>query len=180
MEFGNKQSFSVEYDLDENYGGVWLYGRFCYWINGDQVGDYNLGTSLRDLLFQMKFIVSDCGNRDGRLLCKLSSEEVFSLLDTSIYGSLDPEGDVGFQLPDIPARFEIKIPVDVFDQWKVYLLECGNRAIMLYKKVDAAGVSAASIPTGLFDSVIKEAYDSLNDLYDKETLKLKSSPSGGF
>jgi hypothetical protein len=50
---GEPSQFAVEYDLNENYGGVWMFGRFCYWCGGQRVGDYEMSTSLRDVLFQL-------------------------------------------------------------------------------------------------------------------------------
>jgi Immunity protein 42 len=32
MEFGDRNSFAIEFDLDEHYEGVWLFGKFSYWI----------------------------------------------------------------------------------------------------------------------------------------------------
>ena len=46
--FGDYYTFAICYELDSNYGRAWLFGKFCYWIGGVQVGDYELGTSLRE------------------------------------------------------------------------------------------------------------------------------------
>lgn len=171
MEFGHRQHFAVQFDLDKNYGGSWLYGKFCYWIIGNQVGDYDLGTSLRDVLFQMKWIVNDCGNRDGEVLCSLSSQDIFSAIDGSLYEDNEDRNAGEIPLPDTPARFEIKIPVDIFDQWKIYLIECDKTARILFKSTTDTDVHVVVIGIGVFDSIIKEVYDSLNKLYDSEVGK---------
>ncbi len=168
MIIGNTNSFAVAYELDENQEGTWLFGKFCYWIDGSQVGNYDLGTSLRDVLFQMKYVVSDCGNRHGEALCKLPPVEAFYRLDAALYeGSVALEFPlVGIPLPDTPARFEIKISVDVFDQWKIYILECEDRATILYKKLDDTDVMVSEIDIGIFDNVIKKVQIDLTVLYD--------------
>ena len=168
MEIGNRKSFAITVDLDQDYGGAWLFGKLCYWIDGIQVGDYQLGTSLRDVLFQMKYIVSDCGNRAGGILCTLPTGEAFYRLDEELFGSNEVEPDAQSQLPDTPARFDITIHVDVFDQWKAYLIECNDKAMILFKNISDPDVKLAHIATGSFDSVIKEVYDYLNDLYKRE------------
>ena len=168
MEFGDKKSFAVELSLDENYNGAWLCGKLCYWINGVQVGDFELGTSLRDVLFQMKWIVHDCGNRHGGILCELRPQDVFSKLDESLYGSSEDQASNDFLLPDSPARFNITLPVDIFDQWKAYLLECGDKSTILFKNIHDMDIKEGVIPTGLFDNVIKEVYEFLNYCYEKE------------
>lgn len=166
MRFGEKKSFAVEFELDESYGGPWLYGKFCYWVNGVQVGDYVLGTSLRDVLFAMKWVVYDCGNRYGGNLCKIPAQEVFFLLDGALYGNEETNSDL--QLPDQPARFEVKIQVDIFDQWKVYLIECDDKATILFKNINDSDVKVATIPTKVFDDAIKGCFDSLTTLYNRE------------
>ena len=168
MEFGDRKTFAVVFELDENHSGAWLYGKFCYWINGVQVGDYELGTSLRDVLLQMKWIVHDCGKRDGGILCALDAQEVFSRLDARLYGENEPVAPDQSQLPHTPARFEITIPVDVFDQWKAFLIECGNDARILFKSIDAAVVKVATIPIGIFDDAITKAFHCLDKLYEAE------------
>jgi immunity protein 42 of polymorphic toxin system len=169
MEFGNRKSFAITVDIDQNYGGAWLYGRLCYWIEGIQVGDYELGTSLRDVLFQMKHIVSDCGNRAGEILCTLHPREAFSRLDEELFGTNEGELYDKSQLLEAPARFDITIHVDVFDQSKAYLIECNDNAIIIFKNTSDADIKVAHIAIGAFDSVIKEVYGYLNDLYSRET-----------
>ena len=58
MLFGDKKKFGIQVELDFQYGGEWLYGKFCYWINNEMIGDFDMGSSLRDVLFQMKFASS--------------------------------------------------------------------------------------------------------------------------
>lgn len=169
MKFGDKETFAVELELDEDYVGAWLFGQFCYWINGVQVGDYQLVVSLRDVLSGMKWIVYDCGNRKGGVLCKHRPEEVFSILDKSLYGSEEFEAANDHQLPDTPARFEITVPVEVFNQWKAFLIECGDRASVLLKYAGDEGVKISTLPIGAFDNVIKEVYDYLDKLHERET-----------
>ncbi|TGV31306.1 hypothetical protein EN829_033405 [Mesorhizobium sp. M00.F.Ca.ET.186.01.1.1] len=68
MIVGNQERFAVEFELDKDYGGVWLFGRFCYWIANEQIGEYEMGTSLRDVLFSLDTIKNDTGNRVSKAL----------------------------------------------------------------------------------------------------------------
>jgi Immunity protein 42 len=165
MQFGDIKVFAVQLELDSNYGGAWLFGRFCYWINGTQVGDYTLGTSLRDVFFSMKWIANDRGNRRGDDLCTCSGQEIFLLLDNSLYGN--EETTPGFLLPEAPARFNVTPPVDVFDNWKVYLVECEKYELMIYKNLAADDkVEVFSAPKGMFDAFIMESYAYLEHLIE--------------
>lgn len=165
MEFGDPNTFAVQLQLDPDYGGSWLFGRFCYWINRTQVGDYALGTSLRDLFFSMKWIIHDRGNRRGSTLCKLPPHEIFLLLDSSLFGNKEPVTNLS--LPDAPARFDITPRVDVFDGWQVYLVECEMHDLILYRGAGTRDqVEAFRASKGTFDAVIMQAYDYMEGLVD--------------
>jgi hypothetical protein len=131
MEFGHKTRFGIAVELDENHGGSWLFGRFCYWIAGEMVGDYNSGTSLRDVLFQMKYIIDDRGKRFSPDLLNFSNEKMFHL----IFSALSEGDDEIFRYVKddlIPARFDVCIPADIFDSWRIFLVDGANDARLLY------------------------------------------------
>jgi hypothetical protein len=163
MLIGKKESIAIEYELDKNYGGVWMYGRICFWINNIRVGDYDLGTSLRDVLFQMKYLIADNGNRDGLILCEMPYEEVFYQLNESIYG--DPLYIIS-KILDTPARYDIRIPVDVFELWKIYLIDCNDFSIILFKNETEEYVHSAYIERGEFDSIVNQLYCDLDCFYE--------------
>jgi hypothetical protein len=157
MDFGDRSIFAIQLELDSNPGGAWLFGRFCYWIHGKQVGNYELGTSLRDVFLNLKWIAHDCGNRRGDRLCLSPPEELFELLDRSLYGVETLAPDVW--LPESPARFDIRPPVDVFDGWKVYLVECNAIDLFVYENIGTARkIEAFKAPTGRFDMAVQQSY----------------------
>lgn len=158
MLIGKKDTFAVEYELDTNSGGQWMYGKICYWLEGKMIGDYKLGTSLRDVLFQLKYLVHDSGKRNTENLCSRSPENIFYQLNESIYGENEDTCD---DIPDSPARFDIKIPVDVFDQWKIFLIDCSSYSTILYKKIDDKDVHVVRIIQYEFDDVISKLYNDL-------------------
>jgi hypothetical protein len=167
MLFGNRENFGIEVELDKDYGGAWLYGKFCYWINGIQVGDYELGTSLRDALIAMKWIVYDCGKRDGEILCNMPPQEIFIILDNALYAISEDEIDKS-KLPDTPARFNVCINIDVFFGWKIFLIECSEMAKIIFKQNNNPEINLFSLPKDLFDSAIKSCYDYLDKLDERE------------
>ncbi len=48
MIFGDPTRVAIAMELAPDDGGEWLFGRLCYWINGQQFGDWRRGNSLRD------------------------------------------------------------------------------------------------------------------------------------
>lgn len=163
MLAGNKNTFAVEYELDADQGGAWMYGKICYWIGSKKIGDYELGTSLRDVLFQLQNIVYDSGNRGGADLCHLLPNELFHLLNGLIYEDQSVEPPIPI---DMPARFEIKIPVDVFDEWKIFLVDCENFSFVLFKSINDSNVNFARIKNGEFDRAITTVLHDLEQAYD--------------
>lgn len=163
MLIGTKETFGVEYTLDANSGGEWMYGKICYWIGGHQVGDYELGTSLRDVLFQLRYLVYDSGNREDFNLCTLAHDYIFYRIDDAIYGR---EEHSDTDILDMPARFNITIPVDVFDQWKIFLVDCGNSSKIVFKRIEDSQVYLSKIPKGYFDCVIGKFYSDLESLLE--------------
>lgn len=163
MEFGDRSIFAIQVELNSDFGGAWLFGRFCYWIAGNQVGDYELGTSLRDVFLNLKWIAHDCGNRRGDRLCQWPPEELFELLDRSLYGIDELAPDVW--LPESPARFDIRPPVDVFDGWKIYLVECDTVDLFVYGNISTVRqIEVFKAPRGWFDMVFQQSYIYLERL----------------
>jgi hypothetical protein len=51
---GEPARFAIEYAVDDRHRGAWLFGKVCFRIGGERVGDFGRGTSLRDFLFQIE------------------------------------------------------------------------------------------------------------------------------
>lgn len=168
MIVGNKGLFAIEFELDDNYGGSWLFGKFCYWVRGVQIGNFALGTSLRDVLFQMKYVVGDCGNRNDINLCAHKPQELFDYLNTILYGDVDTVPPASIPSIEAPARFDIKMQVDVFDHLKIFLIDCSNSSRLLLTNSTDSQVQEFFLPIGEFDNVVKNVYAELNRLYDSE------------
>jgi hypothetical protein len=170
MQFGDKSRFAIALELDRDYGGAWLFGRICYWIDGEMIGLYDLGTSLRDALFLMTYIQGDSGKRCCQPLLSVSKEEIFSLISAAI----DEEGDEIYRyIPEnfMPTRFDVRIGVDVFDLWKIFLVEGIHEAKLLYKRIDSSQIDEIILPPGEFDFVFGKAFVHLKDLYEIEIEK---------
>jgi hypothetical protein len=63
-EFGDRQTFAVAVQLDDDLGGSWLFGHLCYWISNQLVGDFETTTSLSGTIGHMYYIVKDAGKRE--------------------------------------------------------------------------------------------------------------------
>ena len=164
MEFGDRSRFAVSFELNERSGGPWMFGKFCYWINDRAIGDYEQGTSLRDVIVALKWIVFDAGKREDCRRFSMPGEDVYRAIDSSLYGHPENAGD---SEGDTTAQFEVCPRVDVFNEWKVYLIDCGEQARLLYKSASDRNPNEFFLRKGEFDGYIKRAWDELNALYDQ-------------
>lgn len=165
MEFGDKARFAIALELDGDHGGSWLFGRICYWIAGKVVGRYDLGTSLRDVLFQMTYIIGDGGQRFCPTLLRLPNDKVFDLI-LKVIGETSEEIYQYIPQDFLPARFDVRIPVDVFDSWKIFLVDGLGEARLLYRELDASEVGVAILVSGEFDKVFRDTHAFLEDIYN--------------
>jgi hypothetical protein len=168
MIIGNTLRFAVEFELENDYKGQWLLGKFCYWINGERVGDYDLGTSLRDILFQLETVVRDNGNRFSNSFFTLHSYELFEKLNEALYGNNNYDN-----IPEEEqwSRFDICPIIDVFNNWKIFMINNSNHARIIYKNISKKRIFEGELDLGEFENVIKESYDKINNMLQIELSK---------
>lgn len=167
MMIGDCVHFAIEYELENEYHGVWLYGKFRFWINNESVGAYCV-TSLRDILFQMTELLRDAGNRSHDVLYSLDAIELFNRLDGALYGNTSSYDHLA--LEETWARFHAKINVDVFDGRKIYIVENATDARVIVSN-QLGVIKEFSLGYGVFDSVLYETYLRLDELYENELSK---------
>lgn len=168
MLFGDKTTFAIECELYEEYCGEWMNGEIYYWIGGEKLGWCEHLLSLRDSLSEMRWPIYDRGNRKGEMLCELTPEEAFSRLDKFVYGD-EPLDINKYPIPEISARFQIDAPL-VASASKIYLIQCGDDETFIYKTGDSE-ISSFTLAVGIFDSVLKQAYEYLDEIHEREMLK---------
>lgn len=172
MIIGMRSRFAVEFELNKESGGDWLFGKFSFWIEDRRIGDYNLGTSLRDVLFQMRSIVRDNGTRSHGELFVLDKNELYKRINGTLYG-YEVSEYYQVALKETWARFDVKIPVDVFDGWKIFLVEnrSSDKARLIVMKLETEEIYETVLRQGEFDEVIVKAQQELDKLYEIELAK---------
>lgn len=166
MLFGKKKSFAIEVDIDKNFGNEWIFGKCCYWINGRMVGKYDEGTSLRDVLFQMKYILGDSGKRLRPGLLNLEYVEVIKIAEEiEEFDGANQMWSEG-NLPG--ASINVRIPVDVFDEWKIYLIDGKVSSRLIARNIFDNEVVVSNLIPGEFDSAFSAAYRYIDEFYNKE------------
>lgn len=164
---GERSRFAVEYELDENHGGEWMFGRFCYWCDGLQVGDFELGTSLRDALFQLDELAKNRRFHANPRFNAMPAKAVFRLLDTALFGPIDL-GNTDVAEVEQWARHNIVPPLDVFDHWKGFLLEDEQTARLIFASDPYVDVRELSLKADEVDAVLDSVRSSLTGIYEHE------------
>jgi hypothetical protein len=168
---GDPSRFAIEYELDENHGGVWTYGRFCYWCGGRRVGDYELGASLRDVLFQLEQLVKHYERlRANPRFDAMSASTVFHTLHAAFCRDIDDD-TFALAAEEQWRRHEVIPNVDVFDDWKGFLVEDERAARLVFARAPYDEVTELVLKPGEFDFVLDATLASLGKIYEHEALE---------
>lgn len=152
MIVGDRKRFAIEYELDNEYGGAWLFGKICYWVFDRCIGNYDLGTSLRDVLFQMTLIIKDSGKRMNDDLFALKANDLYRRLNEALYGTKAESSKYDqLAIEQTWARFDVTMPVDVFDGCKIFLIENQEKSRLIIKQLNREGISEDILTKGEFD-----------------------------
>jgi hypothetical protein len=163
---GDPSRFAVEYALAANHGGVWMYGHFCYWCDGQRVGDYELGTSLRDVLFQLDELAK-YSRRINRRFNATPAASVFRTIDGALFGEAEPSA-VQLAEDEQWSRHSVFPPVDVFDDWKGFLVGDGAIERLICARHPYSEVTELTLANGEVDSVLSDLRRELNAIHEWE------------
>lgn len=164
---GDSSRFSVEYTLDENYGGEWMFGRLCFWCDGQRIGDYDLGTSLRDALFYFEELGKYHDLRINKRFDDMDAEDVFHLIDSALFGK-DYAKHSQLVEEEKWAQHYIFPALDVFNNWKGFLIEGAQRARLIFACDPYSKVKEFFLSPGEVDGIFKIATSKLNAIYEGE------------
>ena len=165
--FGDASRFAIEYELDQSYGAEWMFGRFCYWCGGRRLGDFDLGTSLRDVLFQLERLAAEPDREPTEYLSSKSGSGAFRALDEGLFGS--PDAELNRIAEDEQwARFCILPAVDVFDQWKAFLFEDEDWASIVFGRSPYDELTEVALCSGEAKGVLVAVVSALRRIYEAE------------
>jgi hypothetical protein len=165
MLFGDKSRFAVEVRYDLRQSEPWLFGLFHYWVNGTRLGksDY---FNLTDIFYSMRRVFGDCGHREAKELCQLSSSDVAHWIKGIL---LDEDPRLTLEFPeDLPrdvARFNLMFHPANGPDW-LFLLRCGDHGRLIYAAKDAEPRSM-DLPIAEVEGSISKAY-ALLDFLNKQ------------
>lgn len=163
---GDTQRFAAQYELDANSGGAWMFGRFCYWCGGQPIGDLDLGTSLRDVLFQLEDLTKHTFDRTNPRLSRMRPVDAFRLLDAALFGNVVLNNQKAAE-QEAWAKHNIIPPVDVFDHWKAFVVDDELVSKVLFASDPWSDVSAMELQPGEVDRVLRATCAALLEEHER-------------
>lgn len=158
---GDKDTFAIEYEVTSSLK-PFIYGKFCYWINKVQIGAYDEGVTLSDILGLFSSIVRENGNRCNEELFQLESKELFDRISKA----LRYENEYAEQAQiEQWRKFEIGMCIDIFYDYTIYMVEVQNKARIILS-TSQEELSDIYIKKGVFDNVSMQFYMEFNKIYD--------------
>jgi hypothetical protein len=165
---GDSRLFGVEYELNEQTGGAWLFGKVCFWIAGERVGDFELGTSLRDFLFQVEQGRRYKGDRQTGRFMKMPAADVVATIEAGLFGRGSEEKEQ-LAVDEQWAKHRITPEIDVFDSWRIYLFQSSLGDRVLYSRTEpGANIREVLLPLGECDAVLARCCNEIGAIYEAE------------
>ena len=158
---GDYERFAVRYMLDPDFGNIWLFGKVCFWINGEAVGDSRKEESLRDFLLELDGRRHYRGQRRNDRLMALSTPHLIDVLDSK---------------PS--AQHDLSFALASFARWKVYLVELNEAARLIYR-IDGGKPKECILAPGECDAILDAASRHVSALYMDEYIRMPWSQTGG-
>ncbi|WP_277403523.1 Imm42 family immunity protein [Achromobacter insuavis] len=131
MEFGDRNRFGVNLDLNEDYGGVWLFGKICYWICGNMVGNYDVeDTFIQDLkkllLPDGKLNKVEVARRQWQVSC-IDDKALFGEDSRRLARAFRSQGNSSFHVARVHDILSEKQP------FIVYVFEASERGVEMFQ-----------------------------------------------
>jgi len=166
---GNIDRFATQYELDSDPGGQWMFGKFCYWCAGQMIGDYELGTSLRDVLFQLENTNKRVTDRESKRLFRLKPLDAFRLLDAALYGYITLNNSDAAERENW-ARHNVIPPVDTFDRWKAFVVGDEITEKIIFSQTPFHDVHTFELRHNEVGKIIESTCSALDEIYQRTTL----------
>lgn len=163
---GKKDRFATQYELNPDSGGEWMFGRFCYWCGGRMIGDYDLGTSLRDALFQLEETTKGTSDRINERLYRTNPIQTFRLLDAALFGAVSLD-DQEVAEHENWAKHSILPAVDVFDQWKAFVVEEATASRTIFARDPYQEVYTVDLGRSEVAEILEATRLALTELYQR-------------
>lgn len=103
--------------------------------------------------------------RMSQLFANKDYDAIFRMIDNSLFGGNQSISET-IVMSEQWAQYIIYPQVDVFDDWKVFLLEEEGSSFLIYSRSPYIDINMISLPTGEVENVINEFRTQLLKIYN--------------
>lgn len=159
MIVGDTRRFAIEFELDQGKLedvelAPWLFGRIRFWCCGEQIGQYEADTTIRDVVVEAERFIASRENRHDDILAKATREEIVHTITNALYVD-SGQTDERVQADDERyGPFVVSPEVDVFDSWRIILVEGAHVARLIWYPKDESVLHECALARGEFEFVL--------------------------
>lgn len=122
MIAGNKDRFAIEAELESSQDG-WIFGRFRFWLCGNQVGNWSDINDLKGCVHWLRQFATSAKDRYDPKLATADPESVFRIAYDSVMAGARERG-LRETIPNTVDRFHIShLGMSSFDRFVLLLLK---------------------------------------------------------
>jgi hypothetical protein len=159
MIVGDVSRFAIEFELDQGKLGdaelaPWLFGRVRFWCCGEQIGRYEADTTIRDIVVEVERFIASREKRHEDFLAKATREEIVHTIINALYVD---SGQTDERVKADAERFDpfvVSPEVDVFDPWRILLVEGDHVARLIWYLKDERVFHECALDRGEFEFVL--------------------------
>lgn len=166
MIVGDKNRFAIEAE-PESFPERWILGRFRFWINGKEVGDWDDVADLKGCCWWLRDFQSNPRDRFDASLVGLAADDIFRLLYDAVFGPnavVDPEEQ---PIPNAMPRFHLSnLGMSSFEQFDLLLVKDeAGRERFLWRKAGSSLIHEFFLEPNEMELVAAQFCDQFASLY---------------
>ena len=168
---GDPQTFAIQmsWDLEDQSHKPWMYGTFCVYICGEQLGIPTAEVYLSDILLDLISWQETIGTRSVASLMQADPLTAFFSIEEGHYGlehfeHLLPDN---FQPIPVPPQVHFEIlPIDGLGEYKLYCIEDDDVSRVIYSR-NCELPKEHRVPRALMTGVLLQTIARLEDWYSQ-------------
>jgi hypothetical protein len=169
MIVGDKSRFAIEFELDQAKladaeFAPWLFGRIRFWCCGDQVGQYEADTTIRDVVVEVERFIADEGKRHDTTIAEAARDEVVRTIVSALYVDSGQADQRVQNDADRFGPFVVSPEVDVFDPWHIFLVEGDRAARLIWHRKGEQTLHECALARGEFEFVLRSFLGAMENL----------------
>lgn len=159
MIVGDRSRFAIEFELDqsklaESEFGSWLFGKIRFWCCGEQIGRYEGDTTIRDIVIEAERFIASRKKRHDCVLATATSEEIVDTICNALYVDSGQTDEKVQADTDRYGPFVVSPEADVFDPWRMLLVEGDHAARLIWYRKDEHVLHECTLNRGEFEVVL--------------------------